>query len=189
MKKFILIVVLVTALAALLAGTALAAGPTTPPVQGFGPGNGMHTPGTGLTTPGTGYGPGMGMGAGGMMGRGVPAWAGEPEAVEALLGMTDEQIHADRLAGKSLAQIAASKNVSEDKLISTMVEAKKVDLAKLVAAGKLTQTQMDTMVKNMQTQITTMVERTNVGPAFAQGQARPGGMTGQSFRGGRGANR
>jgi hypothetical protein len=186
MKKFILIAVLVAALAALLAGTALAAGPTTPTAQGFGPGNGIHTPGTG-------YGPGMGMGAGGMMGRGAPAWAGEPEEVEALLGMTDEQIQAERLAGKSLAQIAASKKVSEDKLISTMVEAKKVDLAKLVAAGKLTQTQMDTMVKNMQTQVTTMVERTNVGPAFAQGQAQPGmgqgqtrpdGMMGQGFRGG-----
>ena len=189
MKKFILIAVLVAALAALLAGTAWAAGPTPPTAQGFGPGNGIHTPGTGLTTPGTGYGPGMGMGAGGMTGRGAPAWAGEPEAVKALLGMTDEQIQAERQAGKSLAQIAASKNVSEDKLIRTMVEAKKVDLAKLVAAGKLTQTQMDTMVKNMQTQVKTMVERTNVGPAFAQGQARPGGMTGQGFRGGRGANR
>jgi hypothetical protein len=187
MKKFILIAVLVAALAALLAGTALAAGPTPPTAQGFGPGNGIHTPGTGLTTPGTGYGPGMG--AGGMMGRGAPAWAGEPEEVEALLGMTDEQIHAERQAGKSLAQIAVSKNVTEDKLISTMVEAKKVDLAKLVAAGKLTQAQMDTMVQNMQTQVKTMVERTNVGPAFAQGQARPGGMTGQGFRGGRGANR
>jgi hypothetical protein len=189
MKKFILIAVLVAALAALLAGTAWAAGPTPPTAQGFGPGNGIHTPGTGLTTPGTGYGPGMGMGAGGMTGRGAPAWAGEPEAVKALLGMSDEQIQAERLAGKSLAQIAASKKVSEDKLIRTMVEAKKVDLAKLVAAGKLTQAQMDTMVQNMQTQMKTMVERTNVGPAFAQGQARPGGMTGQGFRGGRGASR
>jgi hypothetical protein len=186
MKKFILIAVLVAALATLLTGTALAAGPTPPTAQGFGPGNGIHTPGMGLTTPGAG--PGMAMG--GMMGRGVPAWAGEPEAVKALLGgMTDEQIQAERQAGKSLAQIAASKNVSKDKLISTMVEAKKADLARLVDAGKLTQTQMDTMVQNMQAQVTTMVERTNVGPAFAQGQARPGGMTGQGFRGGRGANR
>jgi hypothetical protein len=187
MKKFILIAVLVATLATLLAGTAWAAGPTAPTAQGFGPGNGIHAPGTGLTTPGTGTGPGMG--AGGMMGRGAPAWAGEPEAVKALLGMTDEQIQAERQAGKSLAQIAASKNVGKDKLISTMVEAKKADLAKLVAAGKLTQAQVDAMVQNMQTQVTTMVERTNVGPAFAQGQARPGGMTGQGFRGGRGANR
>jgi hypothetical protein len=40
MKRFILIAVLVGALAALLAGTALAAGPVNPPVQGFGPGMG-----------------------------------------------------------------------------------------------------------------------------------------------------
>ena len=40
MKRLILIAVLVGALAALLAGTALAAGPVTPPAQGFGPGHG-----------------------------------------------------------------------------------------------------------------------------------------------------
>ncbi len=198
MKKFILIAVLVAALAALLAGTALAAGPATPMAQGFGPGNGIHTPGTGMTTPGTGYGSGMGMGASGIMGRGAPAWAGEPEEVATLLGMTDEQIQAERLAGKSLAQIAASKNVSEDKLIGTILDAKKADLAKLVADGKLTQAQMDIMIQNMQTQVKTMVERTNVGPAFEQGQARPGlgqgqtrpdGMMGQGYRSGRGASR
>ena len=42
MKRFILIAVLVGALAALMAGTALAAGPVTPPAQGFGPGMGMR---------------------------------------------------------------------------------------------------------------------------------------------------
>ena len=51
MKRFILIAVLAGALAALLAGTALAAGPVTPPAQGFGPGMGMQAPGTGMTTP------------------------------------------------------------------------------------------------------------------------------------------
>lgn len=187
MKKFITIAVLVAALAALLAGTALAAGPMTPTAQGFGPGNGIHTPGTGMTTSGTGYGPGMG--AGGMMGRGAPEWAGESEEVATLLGLTAEQIQADRLAGKSLAQIAAGKSISGETLIKTILDAKQADLAKLVADGKLTQAQMDLMVQNMQTQVTTMVDRTNVGPAFGQGQTRPGGMTGQGFRGGRGANR
>ena len=47
-----------------------------------------------------------------MMGRGAPAWAGQPEEVAALLGMTDEEIQAERLAGKSLAQIAAGKKAS-----------------------------------------------------------------------------
>ena len=42
MKRFILIAVLAGALAALLAGTALAAGPVTPPAQGFGPGMGLR---------------------------------------------------------------------------------------------------------------------------------------------------
>lgn len=184
MKRFILIAVLVAALAALLAGTALAAGPVTPPAQGFGPGMGLHTPGTGMTTPGTG------MGTGGMRG-GAPAWAGQPEEVETLLGMTDEEIHTDRLAGKSLAQIAASlvPSVSEDKLISTILDAKKADMAALVAEGKLTQAQMDLMVGHMQTQVKTMVERTSVGPAFGQGQGQARSGMGQGFRGGRGANR
>jgi len=183
MKKLILVAVLAGALAALLAGTALAAGPVTPTPQGFGPGNGIHAPGTG-------YGPGMGMGAPGATAgvrRGATAWAGQPEEVEALLGMTEEQIHTERLAGKSLAQIAASKNVSADKLVITILEAKKADLAKLVAEGKLTQAQMEFMVDHMQTQVKTMVERKSVGPASGQGQARPG--MGQGMRGGRGANR
>jgi hypothetical protein len=202
MKRFILIAVLAGALAALLAGTALAAGPVTPPAQGFGQGMGMHAPGTGMMTPGTGMGPG------GMTGRGAPAWAGQPEEVATLLGMTAEQIQAERLAGKSLLQIATSKNLSEDKLISTILDAKKADLAALVADGKLTQPQMDLMVEHMQTQIKTIVERTTVGPMQGRqgmgqmqsgmgrgragmGQMQPGmgrsGM-GQGLRGGRGAN-
>jgi hypothetical protein len=180
MKKLILVTILASALAVLLAGTALAAGPVTPQglAQGFGPGNGIHTSGTG-------YSPGMG--AGGTMRRGAPEWAGQPEEVASLLGLTAEQIHAERLAGNSLVQIAASKGISEDKLINTILDAKKATLAKLVDDGKLTQAQADLMVQHMQTQVKTMVERTSVGPAFAQGQERPN--MGQGFRGGRGANR
>ncbi|MGQ9768616.1 MAG: hypothetical protein ACUVSS_15185 [Anaerolineae bacterium] len=176
MKKLFVIAILVAAFAAMLAGTALAAGPVATTSQGFGPGNGIHTPATGLTAPATGY------GAGAMLRRGAPQWAGELEAVEALLGMTAEQIQAERLAGKSLVQIAAGKGISEETLIQTILDAKKAELAKLVADGKLTQAQMDLMVERMQAQIKAMVERTNVGPAFGQGQARPG----MGFRGGRG---
>jgi len=183
MKRIIMIAVLAAALAALLAGTALAAGPVTPSAQGFGPGMGIHTPGTG-------------MGPGGMAGRGVPAWAGQPDEVATLLGMTAEQIQAERLAGKSLVQIAAGKNISEDKLISTIIEAKTTDLAALVTASELTQAQADLMIEHMQTQVKTMVARTSVGPAAQRGQGQTlagvdqasTGM-GQGFRGGRGANR
>ncbi len=199
MKRFILIAVLAGALAALLAGTALAAGPVTPPAQGFGQGMGIHAPGTGMMTPGTGIGPG------GMAGRGKPAWAGQPEEVATLLRMSAEDIQAERLAGKSLVQIADSRvpRVSEDELISTIIEAKKADLAKLVDDSKLTQAQMDLMVEHMQAQVKTMVERTTVGPLQGRqgmGQMQSGmdqmqsGMgrgragMGQGMRGGRGAN-
>jgi hypothetical protein len=193
MKRFLLIAVLVAALAALLAGTALAAGPVTPTAQGFGPGMGIHTPGTGMMTPGTG------MGSGGRMGRGAPAWAGQPDEVATLLHMSAEQIQARRLAGESLVQIAESKDpaVSEDTLINTIIEAKTTDLAALVTAGKLTQDQMKLMVEHMQTQVKTMVERSTAGPMQGRGQGMGqmqsdmgGGRAGmgQGFRGGRGTN-
>ncbi|MEJ5200012.1 MAG: hypothetical protein WHX53_13895, partial [Anaerolineae bacterium] len=114
-------------------------------------------------------------------------WAGESAEIEALLGMTAEQIQAERLAGKSLAQIAAAKGISEEKLIQTILDAKKADLAKLVADGKLTQTQMNLMLERMKEQVKAMVERTNVGPAFNQTQT-PSGL-GRGVRGSRGANR
>ncbi len=62
---------------------------------------------------------GMAAGAAGMMRRGMaaggaPEWAGQPEEVATLLGMTAEEIQAERQAGKSLAQIAAAKGISED---------------------------------------------------------------------------
>ena len=184
MKRVIVIAVLVGALATLLAGMALAAGPLTTSPQGFGPGRGIHTPGTGLTTDGAGDGPGMGMG--GMMGAGMRAWAGQPEEVAALLHMTTAQIQAERLAGKSLVQIAAGQGISKEILVTTILDAKRAVLANLVAEGKLTQAQADAISAQMQTQVETMVERTSVGPAANRGQARPG-MGG--FRGGRSANR
>ena len=181
MKRFMLIAVLAGVLVTLLAGTALAAGPVTPPAQGFGRGMGMWGANGAASTaehP-------CGMAAGAQR-RGMPEWAGQPDEVATLLGMTAEEIQAERQAGKSLAQIAASKNppVSEDKLISTILDAKKATLADLVAAGKLTQAQADLMVEHMQTQVKTMVERTSVGPMMGQGrgQMRPG--MGQGFRGG-----
>jgi len=201
MKRFILIAVLVGALAALLAGTALAAGPVTPPAQGFGPGMGMRASGTTSTTPDADHPCGMGAGMAGEQGRGMPAWAGQPDEVATLLGMTAAEIQTARQAGKSLVVIADSKGVGEDKLISTILDAKKADLAKLVGEGKLTQVQADLMVEHMQTQVKTMVERTTVGPMQGRqgmGQMRDGmgraGMgqmqrgMGQGFRGGRGAN-
>ncbi len=189
MKKYILTAVLVGVVVALLAGTAWAAGPTTPTAQGFGPGAGMHMRYNVQAAQNTAGGGPCGMAAGNMMRRGAPGWAGQPDEVATLLGMTADEIRAERQAGRSLAQIAAAKGISEETLVETILDARKADLAQLVADGKLTQAQMDLMVERMGTQITSMVERTDVGPAFGRGQARPGGMMGGGFRGGRGAGR
>jgi len=201
MKRFILIAVLVGALAALLAGTALAAGPVTPPVQGFGPGMGMRAAAAGSTAPDADHPCEMGAGMAGEQGRGKPVWAGQPDEVATLLGMTAAEIQTARQAGKSLVVIADGKGVGEDKLISTILDAKKADLAALVTDGKLTEAQAALMVEHMQTQVKTMVERTTVGPmqgrqGMGQMQSGMGQMQrgmgrsgmGQGFRGGQGAN-
>ena len=191
MKRLILIAVLAGALVALLAGTALAAGPVTPPAQGFGPGMGMRATAAGSTASDADHPCGMGAGMTGEQGRGKPAWAGQPDEVVKLLGMSAAQIQARRLAGESLVTIAASKDpaVSEDTLISTIIKAKTDDLDALVKDGKLTQDQVKLMVEHMQAQVKTMVERTTVGPMQdrqGMGQMRDG--MGQGFRGGQGAN-
>jgi hypothetical protein len=196
MKRVILIAVLVGALAALLAGTALAAGPVNPPAQGFGPGMGMRAAAAGSTSPDADHPCGMGAGMAGEQGRGKPTWAGQPDEVATLLGMSVAEIQTARQDGKSLAQIAESKHVSVEKLISTILDAKKDILAGLVADGKLTQAQMDLMVEHMQTQVKTMVERTTVGPMqgrqgmgqMQSGMGRGRAGMGQGFRGGQGAN-
>ena len=171
MKRFIVAAILVGALMALVAGTALAAEPVTPPV-----------PATGIqagTCPCGGA--GFGAGVGGVMRRGgAPEWAGQSDVVAGFLGLTEEELHAARLEGKSLADIAGPK---KDELISAILDAKKDTLAKLVAEKKLTGEQADLMIQNMTSRIETMVNRTDVGPAFGQGGAR--GMMGQGMRGGR----
>jgi hypothetical protein len=48
---------------------------------------------------------------------------------------------------------------------------------------------VDLMLERIETQVKIMVARTSVGPAWGQGQTRLGGLMGQGFRGGRGANR
>jgi hypothetical protein len=182
MKRFIVVAVMVGVLATALSATAFAA-PATPPAQGlgqgFGPGMGIHTPGTGLAEGATGFGMRGGMGQRG----GAPAWAGQPDEVAKLLGLSEADIQKERLAGKSLAQIADAQGVKKDTLVNTLLSAKKATLDELVKGGKLDRAQADLMVSRMQSQVSTMVDRTTTGPAWATGAnagARPGmGMGGR----------
>ncbi len=157
MKRFVMLVTLVMVLALALTGTALADDPPTTCPMGNG------TPGSG-PGPRGGMGPGMGAGMGPGMRGGAADWMGMPDEVETLLGMTEEQIHAERLAGKSLAQIAAAKGISKDTLVATILNAKKADIERLVSEGRLTRQQADFMLARMQQQVTVMVDQTTTGP-------------------------
>ena len=89
---------------------------------------------------------------------------GMDDVVTRLLGLTEEQIQEQRQAGKSLVQIAATKNVSEDALITAIIADRKADLDKLVADKKITQAQADQMLNQMKDRVKVMVNRTTVGP-------------------------
>lgn len=105
----------------------------------------------------------------GWQARGMGAGAGlgyqTAEAPAAkVLGMTVEALHAERLAGKSLAQIAQAQGVSEDKLVSAMVESRKAALDARVKAGSLTQAQADEAIATMKARMAESMDRTEVGP-------------------------
>lgn len=185
MKRFLMIAVLAAVVTALLAGTALAA-PGKPPALGLGYGARVQAPDAAVAgdCPVAGEAP-----FGGRMGRGAwadaAAWGGQAdgcsEALTDLLGMTAEELQAERLAGKSLAEIAASKGVTVDALVDAMMAEKKADLAQLVADGKLTQERADFMLERMETQVKSMIERTTAGAPSGTMMGRGMGM-----RGGRG---
>lgn len=168
MKKFAVVAVTLVAgilIGSLLVGTAFAAAPTE---------QGTPTP----AVPGQGYGRGGVMGAmrdwmqGGMRG-GMVGDVGMEDEVLALLGMTREQVIVERQAGKSLVQIAQAKNVTEKQLVDTILAAKKAEMDKLVADGKLTQARADYMLENMKQSVTEAVNRTTLGGVRGKGNANP----------------
>lgn len=89
---------------------------------------------------------------------------GPDEAVTELLGMTAEEIQALRESGKSLVQIAAEKNVTEESLINAILADRQASLQAMVTAGNTTQAQADLMLEQMKERIKLAVNRTTVGP-------------------------
>jgi hypothetical protein len=84
--------------------------------------------------------------------------------VSQLLGLTPEQIQEQRQAGKSLVQIAATKNVSEEVLIKAMMAEKQKAVQTLVTDGTITQAQADQRLALMQERLKLAVNRTTIGP-------------------------
>ena len=68
------------------------------------------------------------------------------DSVTKLLGMTPQQIMAERAAGKTLSQIAKEKNVTDQQVIDAIVAGEQSAVDQAVKDGKITQAQADWLV-------------------------------------------
>ncbi len=105
-------------------------------------------------------------------GRGGPGRGGErgrPDLgkVAALFSMTSDELKTQLQSGKSLASVAASKNVALSSVISTIVADIKTHLDAEVLAGEHTQAEADAKLAEATTRVTEMVNK--VRPAGDQG--------------------
>jgi lambda repressor-like predicted transcriptional regulator len=129
-KKFGIVVgatVAVGMVALLVVGAVLAQGPT-PPSSSATPQAkwGLRGRGGAIGAPGGGF--------------GVP---GGMDEIAKLLKMTPDQIWAERVLGKTIADLAKEKSVSDQQLIDALVASQKTMLDQAVTNGRLTQAQAD----------------------------------------------
>ncbi|MFC2040518.1 hypothetical protein ACFLTW_05060 [Chloroflexota bacterium] len=85
-------------------------------------------------------------------------------AVTDLVGLTPEEVAAERQAGKSLVDIAADNGVGEDELVAAVMAVKTEAVQAKVEAGVITQDQADLILARMQERTVEAVNRTEVGP-------------------------
>ncbi len=119
--------------------------------------------------------PGGRGGPGGMM---IGNRANSPHTIAAKsLGIIEEALRTELQAGKSIADVAASKGVALDTIATAILDAQKADLAKAVTDGKLTQAQADQKLADAPTRINDMLN----GKGLQGGPGGPGGPRGGHF--------
>jgi hypothetical protein len=159
-KKWLVVVGVVVAVA--VVGTVLATG-----VFAQGPTPTPPAPGTGTTKSNT--------------------YKGALGEIATLLGMTPDQIQAERVLGKTLADLAREKGVDTQKLVDVLVADQKAVLDNLVTKGRMTQAQADTYL-NWYRQLAALQLTEPYGPGlggfggfgcgFGRGIGRGGGFGG-----------
>lgn len=107
---------------------------------------------------GPGFGPGFGHGFG-HRGFGHHGFGGLDGAAT-YLGVTEAELRAALMAGKSLAAIAKEEGKSVDGLKQAIVEEQKKRLAAAVKDGRLTQAQADDLAEGLADRVDDLVERT-----------------------------
>ena len=102
------------------------------------------------------------------------------DAITKLLGMTQEEIYAERQAGKTLADIAKEKDVTDQQLIDAMLAGQQEAIAQAVKDGRVTQAQAVWMQARMKAMAPLML--TN--PFTPGGFGHRGGGHGAMMQGG-----
>ncbi len=122
-----------------------------------------------FTCPMTGNVMGSGMGMGNYFSGSMS------QVIADALNMTVDELQAARNDGKSIADLAKEKGVKTEDLVAKMIQSRKTELEQLVKEGKITQGQMDNMLKNMDVMMKSAIERDTVGPMNGQGRGMMGG--------------
>jgi len=89
-----------------------------------------------------------------------------------VIGMTRDELRTALDSGKTLAQVAQGKNISQATLVDKLVAAEKTRIAAAVKAGRLTQAQADSMTADLTTRVTERVTSTR---PMMGGRGRHGG--------------
>lgn len=103
-----------------------------------------------------------------------------------ILKMNVEDLVAARQAGKSFADIAKERGMSDSDLLAALMAQVKASVDSLVASGKMTQSQADRILANVEENLKAAITRTAVGPqggGFRMGRG-PAGAAGQRGRSG-----
>ncbi|TCS82477.1 hypothetical protein [Tepidibacillus fermentans] len=91
------------------------------------------------------------------------------------LGISDEELYNQRLAGKSLEQIAKEKGKSSDEIAKMLIENKKAQLDQLVKDKKITEEQKQFILERMETNTQAAIKNQGIG------RGRMGGSYGQGY--------
>ncbi|MFV9511271.1 hypothetical protein [Tepidibacillus sp. LV47] len=91
------------------------------------------------------------------------------------LGITDEELYNQRLAGKSLEQIAKEKGKSADELAKMMIDYKKAQLDQLVKDKKITEEQKQFMLERIEANTKAAITNQGIG------RGRMGEFQGQGY--------
>ena len=92
----------------------------------------------------------------------------ELDAAAGVIGVTADDLRAQLRSGKTLAQVAQGKGITQATLVGKLVAAAKTRIAAAVRAGRLTQAQADRMTAGLEARITRLV--TSSHPAGAPGR-------------------